>query len=116
MKKNILLFMCFFLPLLVSGSNRPFAEFRKQVAKVTKRSPEDFELGKKLAKAMKKEALKRTPFFKRSHLYFETVLWRSSRLWFTEKHWRDRALINNRKFLTFHNLGNALIKREILTL
>ena len=92
--------MCFFLPLLVSGSNRPFAEFRKQVAKVTKRSPEDFELGKKLAKAMKKEALKRTPFFKRSHLYFETVLWRSSRLWFTEKHWRDRALINNRKFFS----------------
>ena len=100
MKKNILLFMCFFLPLLVSGSNRPFAEFRKQVAKVTKRSPEDFKLGKKLAKAMKKEALKRTPFFKRSHLYFETVLWRSSRLWFTEKHWRDRALINNRKFFS----------------
>ena len=98
MKKKILFAVCALLPLISFCGNRPFAEFRQLAAKMKKRSPEDFALGKKLALSMKKEALNRTPFLNRSHLYFETVLWRSSRLWFTEKHWRDRALINNRKY------------------
>jgi hypothetical protein len=98
MKKILLLAVLPFA--LLFAEERPFAEFRKQAAKLQKRSEADYALGRKLAQAMQKAALERKPVLERSHLYFETVLWRSSRLWFTEKHWRDRALINNRKFFS----------------
>lgn len=101
MKKVLLLFSLALLPLFLTGTEeKPFAEFRRQAAQVKRRSPEDFALGKKLAQAMQKAALARKPLLGRSHLYFETVLWRGGRLWFSEKYWHDRSLFTNRKYFS----------------
>jgi len=99
MKRSLfLLALLSLLPL--TAEELPFAEFRKKAAQIEKRSSEDYALGRELAAAMQKTALERKPFFDRSRLFFETVLWRGGRLWFPEKYWRDRSLITNRKFFS----------------
>lgn len=98
MKKLFLFLFALFLLSESGAGEKPFARFRQLAAGVQKRSQADYALGRELAKAMQQEALKRKSVLYPAQLYFETVLWRSSRLWFTAKYWRDRALINNRKY------------------
>ena len=100
MKKLFLFFSAMLLLFGSEAGEKPFARFRQLAAKVQKRSKADYALGRELAKAMQQEALKRKSVLYPAQLYFETVLWRSSRLWFTGKYWRDRALINNRKYFS----------------
>ena len=98
--RYLLLFYVLVLASCLAGADEepPFAEFRRRAAMVESRSPADYALGRELIAEMHRMAASRKPFFDRSHLFFETVLWRAGRLWFSEKYWRDRSLITNRKF------------------
>jgi len=97
--KRLLLLSALLCAVVVSAAEKQyFSTLRKEIAKVKKRSPEDYALGDRLLEEIRKLAATRKRALPRTTLIMETVNHRATRLWYTTKHWRDRQLYANRKY------------------
>ena len=81
-----------------AGSAGYFSEFRNAVRQVRRGSAEDFALGDKLMVRVRELARSRKRTLPYPLLVTESVIFRSARLWYTDKVWRDRQLFADRKF------------------
>ena len=97
--KRVLLLSALLCAVVVSAAEKQyFSDLRKEIAKVKRRSPEDYALGDKLLAEIRKLAATRKRALPRTTLIMETVNHRAARLWYTTKHWRDRQLCADRKY------------------
>ena len=99
-------FSCF------AGSGRYFQEIRKAAQKVRRGSAEDLALGEKLMQEVRQLALTRKPALPRPYLITESVIFRSARLWYTDKIWRDRQLFADRRFWDKNHFAPASLSRS----
>lgn len=81
-----------------AGPERYFPEIRAAVRNVKRGSEEDLALGDELMRQIRALARTRKPALSRPHLITESVIFRSGRLWYTDKVWRDRPLFANRGY------------------
>ena len=95
---GVLLLTLSFCAVGMAGSERYFPEIRAAAKKVRRGSAEDFALGDRLMQEIRVLARSRKSALSRPHLITESVIFRSARLWYTDKVWRDRQLFANRKY------------------
>ena len=102
--------------LRLAAATEYFTDIRKEAALVQRGSDEDYLLGDQLMDEIRKLSATRQSPLPRPFLIVETVFFRSGKLWYTEKHWRDRQLIANRKFWdkSFFVLSNYLESFRIM--
>ena len=82
---------------VLSGAELPFQKIREEAARLKRNSPEDYELGKKLAAEMKKMAATRQKVNATPQLIMETITWKSGVMYNTNNYyWYDRPLFIDR--------------------
>lgn len=94
------------LPLLLGAvffpeavlAERPFQQIRDELKRILRKSEADYRLGDRLLEEMRKLAASRKPAFPEPKFVVESQIFRSAKLWYSEKHWRDRALAVNRRY------------------
>ena len=86
-----------FLPGAVFAE-RPFQEIRDELKRIPWKSEADYRLGDRLLEEMRRLAASRKPALPRRQYVVESQIFRSAKLWYSEKHWRDRALAVDRKY------------------
>ena len=105
-KLFLILFAAVFLSP-ASFAERPFQEIRRELKRIPYKSEADYKLGEKLLEEMRKLAASRKPAFPERKFVVESQIFRSAKLWYSEKHWRDRALAVNRKYYENTVFSNA---------
>ena len=98
MKKIAILLLTLGLGITISSFAETvyFREFREKAKKLKPNSPEDFALGRKLMKEIKKLAAKKKIVDGKPRFLTEPVMYRSAKLYYTYKKWFDHNLFVSR--------------------